>query len=94
VQLAVVLAQESNGVRRYIEETGLPFNVLIDDTRRVAKAYGVWDRIGIASWNIAKPATFLIARDGTIRYSFVAANQREFPSHDELIAAIESLPQG
>ena len=52
--------------------TGLPFNILIDESREVPKAYGVWHRIGLDAWNIARPALFLIEPYGSIRYSFVA----------------------
>ena len=72
-------------MRRYIEETGLPFNILIDESRDVLKAYGVWHRVGLDAWNIARPALFLIDRAGTIRYSFIARAQDEFPSHEEIV---------
>ena len=84
----VVLAQRSEGVRRYIEDTGLPFDVLIDGSRQVSKAYGVWQRIGLDAWNIARPALFLIEPDRSITYSFIARSQGEFPSHEEIMDAI------
>jgi methyl-accepting chemotaxis protein len=89
VQVVVVLAQRSEPVRRYVEDTGLPFNILIDESRDVLRAYGVWHRVGIDAWNIARPAVFLIDRDGAIRYSFVARHQREFPSHDAILREID-----
>jgi peroxiredoxin len=91
VQVAAVVAQRSAKVKRYIEDTGLPFNVLVDDARDVIKAYGVWHQIGIDAWNIARPALFLVDRQGTIRYLFVGARQDEFPSHEEISAAIDGL---
>ena len=78
-------------MRHYIEETGLPFDILVDESRAVVKAYGVWHALGLAAWNIAKPAVFLIDRSGGIHYSFVADKQQEFPSHDQLMNAIESM---
>ena len=78
-------------MRRYIEETGLPFDILIDGSREVSKAYGVWHRIGVSAWNIARPALFLIDRSGAIRYSFIGESQDEFPSHDEIMGEIEKL---
>jgi peroxiredoxin len=85
-----VVAQRSEKVKRHIEDTGLPFDILIDDTRAVMKAYGVWHRVGVDAWNIARPALFIIDRDATIRYAFVADWQTEFPEHativDELCA--------
>jgi peroxiredoxin len=80
-------------VRRYIEETGLPFNILIDESRDVLRAYGVWHRLGFDAWNIARPALFLIDRDGRIRYSFIGDSQGEFPSHEEIFAEIQKLPR-
>lgn len=78
-------------MRRYVEETGLPFNILVDASRDVLKAYGVWHAVGLTAWNIARPALFLIDPSGAIRYSFVAERQDEFPTHEEILAAIDRL---
>ncbi len=86
-----VVAQASDRVRTYIEETGLPFDILVDESRAVLKAYGVWHAVGLDAWNIARPALFLIDHSGAIRYSFVADKQHEFPEHEEIMGAIESM---
>ena len=91
MQVVTVLAQSPEPVRHYIEETGLPFDILVDESRAVVKAYGVWHALGLAAWNIAKPAVFLIDRSGAIHYSFIANEQQEFPSHEEIMGAIERL---
>jgi methyl-accepting chemotaxis protein len=78
-------------VRVYIEETGLPFNILIDQSRDVLKAYGVWHAFGLFAFNIARPALFLIDRAGAIRYSFIGESQEEFPSHEEIVRALDGL---
>ena len=84
------MAQRSEPIRRYIEETGLPFNILVDESRETLKAYGVWHRVGIDAWNIARPALFLIDRSGRIRYSFIGESQDEFPSGDEIDTALQA----
>jgi methyl-accepting chemotaxis protein len=91
VQIVTVVAQSSSAVRRYIEDTGLPFNILIDESRDVLKTYGVWQRFGLDAWNIARPALFLIDQSGEIRYSFIGESQEEFPDHDEIRKAIQTL---
>jgi peroxiredoxin len=91
VQVVAVVAQSSEVVRRYVEETGLPFNILIDESRDVLKAYGVWHRIGLDAWNIARPALFLIDTYGAVRYSYVGESQEEFPGPDEIVAALDRL---
>jgi len=84
-----VLPQKREAVRRYLEETGLPFDILIDERRELAKAYGVWHRIGLDAWNIARPAVFLIDQDASIRYSFIGDNQRQYPTQEEIVAAAD-----
>jgi peroxiredoxin len=84
-----VLAQDREAVRHYIEETGLPFDILIDERRDMLKAYGVWHRVGLDAWNISRPAVFLINEDGSIPYSFIADHQREYPSQAEMLAAAD-----
>ncbi len=91
MQIVAVVAQSRDAVRRFIEETGLPFNILVDESRDVVKAYGVWHAFGLAAWNIAKPALFLIDRSGAVRYSFIANTQQEFPSHAEIVQAIDKM---
>ena len=86
-----VVAQRSEKVKRHVEDTGLPLDILIDDTRDVVKAYGVWHPIGFDAWNIARPALFVIDRGGTIRYAFVADWQTEFPEHEVVLAELEKI---
>lgn len=89
--MAAVVAQRSEKVRRYVEGAGLPFDILVDDTRETMKAYGVWQRIGFDAWNVARPALFLIDRGGIIRYSFVGSTQFEFPTHEQILDEIVRL---
>lgn len=87
IQVVGVLAQDREAVRRYVEETGLPFDILIDERRDTLRAYGVWHRLGLDAWNIARPAVCLINQDGTIAYSFIADQQKEFPTQAEILRA-------
>jgi peroxiredoxin len=84
--VTAIVAQRRESIRRYIEETGLPFDVLVDERRDVIRAYGVWHRMGIVTWNRARPAAFLIDPDATIRASWIGANQTEFPSAVDILA--------
>ena len=86
-----VVAQSSLVVRRYVEETGLPFNILVDESRDVTKRYGVWHRVGLDAWNISRPALFVIDRTGVIRAIYVGERQEEFPTGEEIDAAIASI---
>ena len=78
-------------MRRYVEERGLPFFILLDEDRAVMKRYGVWQRINYDAWNIARPAVFVIETSGVIRAVWVGETQEEFPSPDDIIAATAGL---
>ena len=82
------MAQNSAAVRRYVEEAGLPFHILVDDTREVTKRYGVWHRVGLDAWNISRPALFVIDASGVIRAVFVGESQEEFPAADAIETAL------
>jgi len=86
-----VVAQNSAAVRRYVEEAGLPFNILVDESREVTMRYGVWHRLGLDAWNIARPALFVIDKGGVIRAIFVGESQEEFPGREEIELALETL---
>jgi peroxiredoxin len=89
--VTAVVTDRREKIRRYIEETGLPFDVLIDETRGVIRAYGVWHRAGIFTWNNARPAAFLIGADGSIRGSWIGGNQTQFPSREEILERLGNL---
>lgn len=91
MQVTAVVAQQSEVVKRYVEENGLPFYILVDGTREVSKLYGVWHRVGLSAWNIARPALFGIDRGGVIRYIFVGESQDEFPTPEEIDKVVEMI---
>lgn len=86
-----VLAQKASAVRRYVEEQGLPFHILVDEDRAVTKQYGVWHRLGFDAWNIAHAALFVIDRTGVIRAVFVGESQGEFPTGEDVERAIAQV---
>ena len=52
------------------------------------RAYGVWHRIGIDAWNLARPAVFLIDTDRKVLASWIGDNQRQFPAAEEILARV------
>ena len=87
--MTAIVTTPRERIRRYIEETGLPFDVLIDERRDVIRAYGVWHRFGYDAWNMARPAAFLINPDSSIRASWIGTNQTQFPTSDVILAACQ-----
>lgn len=89
--MIAVVAQNSAAVRRYVEEAGLPFHILVDETREVTKRYGVWHRLGLDAWNISRPALFVIDASAVIRAVFVGESQGEFPTSEEIDRSLDGL---
>ena len=85
------------GLWQFIPSTGkhygLTQNWWIDERRDVIRAYGVWHRLGIVTWNRARPAAFLIDPDSSIRASWIGDNQTQFPSAEEILAVLGAKPR-
>jgi len=88
-----VAAQKIEGFSRakeYVEKNMYSVPVLFDEARKVTRAYGVYHGFGIDAYNIARPATFVIGRDGKICWIAVSPNQSERPRVPEILSAIEA----
>ena len=92
-QVEVWITAEGSRARLVVEERGLPFHVLVDASREVTKQYGVWHRMGLDAWDIARPALFVVDGDGMIRAIFVGETQGEFPGRDEIEDALGGIPK-
>lgn len=89
VEAVFVLCQDPRRVAAWLHEHPQPFPLLLDADRKAAKAYGVWHRLGFTAINIARPATFLIGRDGRIRWAYVGRHQKDRPDPETLPAVID-----
>jgi peroxiredoxin len=90
VALAMVLPQRCARIAEAFGIAGDPpaFPLLCDEDRAVTRRYGVWDPIGLGSFNTAHPAAFLIdARDRAIRYAFVGRSQFERAPLEAILGA-------
>ena len=92
-QLIYVAAEKRNGVwkpGRYLQKHPVSFPFLLDEDRGVIKAYGLYHALGTDALNIARPATLVIDRNGTVRYIYCGEGQLDrAPLHDVLNAVQE-----
>ena len=75
--------------RNVVQRLGVRFTILSDESRETIKAYGVHDRIS----NIAKPATFIVDKDGVIRWKDVGEHKADRVFSDEVIQQLTALNQ-
>jgi peroxiredoxin len=84
----VIVGQRGAKVAAYHEAHGLDLPILVDPDRTVIKLYGVYHRLGLTAFNIARPAIFIIDREQYIRFLYISKGQIDRPDHAMLLAAL------
>lgn len=79
--------------KEFAAKNGLSFPLLSDITRDVIKQYEVVfnDLAGIKGFTVAKRSVFVIDRQGTIRYKWIAPEPKVEPNYAEVTAAVKKL---
>ena len=88
-----IAGQKIDGLFRgkeHIHKHRYPFPVLFDEKRNVTRAYGVYQALGVDTFNLARRALFVVGRDGRICWIGVSPHQREAPPLRDILAAIEA----
>ena len=70
---------------KFSQKYNLPFSILSDSSKQVARAYGV---LGIGGF-LAKRVTFIINKEGTITHIFPKVNVKKH--NEEVLKALEEL---
>lgn len=94
--LVYVAAEKRSGMFRpekYFAEHPISYPFLLDEDRRVTKAYGVYHAIGLDALNIAHPATFVMERGGMIRMIYVGIDQRDRMPVQAILEVLRGIPK-
>ena len=91
VQVAMVLGQSFSKTAAYLEKNPFSFPLLPDEERRVIKEYGVYHRLGLAAYNLSRPAVFLIDFGRQIQYIHVGSSPFDIPPQDFLLVEASKL---
>jgi peroxiredoxin len=92
--LLCIAAEKSDGMwepEKYLQSHPLPFPFLLDESRTVIKAYGLYHRIGIDAWDIAHPATLVIDSKSRVRYIAKGVSQSDRAPTDEVLKALQRV---
>jgi len=90
--LLFIAAEKKNGMfnpQKFLEEHSVSFPFLLDEDRAVTKSYGVYQRLGFDAIRIARPATFVVGRDGLIKYSYVGSSQVDRAPMKDVLGALQ-----
>jgi alkyl hydroperoxide reductase subunit AhpC len=78
--LLYIAAEKRNGFFKpvlYLLRNPVSFPFLLDEDRRVTKAYGLYHRLGTDAFNIAHPATVVVDRSGVVQFIYLGENQTD-----------------
>jgi len=92
--LLYIAAEKRGGLfkpEKFLAEHPVSFPFLLDEDRRVTKEYGVYHRIGLDAYNIARPATIVMDRKGVIRFVHLGENQHDRAAMDRVLSVLEKL---
>jgi peroxiredoxin len=93
-QLVHIAAEKRTGIwkpARFLEKHPITAPFLLDEDRRVTKAYGLYHALGKDAIHIAHPATLVIDRGGTVQYIYRGDDQNDRAPMDKLINAVRNL---
>jgi peroxiredoxin len=94
--LVYVAAEKRGGMfhpDKFLAEHPISFPFLLDEDRRVTRAYGVHRAIGTDAFNIARPATFIVDRLGKIRMIYVGMDQRDRMPVQAILEVLRGIPK-
>ncbi len=89
-QLVFIAAEKRQGLHkpvRFLVAHPVSFPFLLDEDRRVTKAYGLYHRLGLDAIHIAHPATLVIDAGGVIRYLYRGDNQGDRAPMEQVLTA-------
>ncbi len=93
-QLAYIAAEKAKGVwnpTKFLRSHPVSFPFLLDEGRRVTKAYGLHHRIGLDALDIAHPATIVIDGDRKVNYIHRGESQTDRAPFDRVMEAVRDL---
>lgn len=88
--LAVVVDSTAENAKS-THDLGLGFRVLSDPQLQAIDAYGVRHANAPGTGDIARPASFLIDRDGVVRWRDLTANYRIRPRPETILTELDKI---
>ncbi len=80
-------ADSEEGVQRAIDEWKLSFVVVFDPERKTIRQYGVLNPVN----RLPLPSTFVIDRQGVVRYRHIGTSSADRPDVREVLEAVRKI---
>jgi peroxiredoxin len=92
--MTYIAAEKAAGMwkpARFLASHPVSFPFLLDEDRRVSRAYGLYHRIGADAFKIAHPATLVIDRGQKVGYIYRGDTQTDRAPWDEVWEAVRKV---
>ena len=80
-------ADSEEGIQRAIDEWKLSFIVVLDPARKTIWQYGVLNPVT----GVTVPATFVIDRQGIVRYRHIGTSSADRPDANQVLEAVRKI---
>ncbi len=88
--MLAVSTDDLSGAESIAQSVGLSFPILYDPEAVVVQSYGVLNALGDTP-GLATPATFIIDKDGVIRWKYVARSYGDVPPTSLVIEQLQRI---
>lgn len=79
IRVIAISCQSEGSLRTYRSANPLPFKLLADASRRVARAFGVHYWLRWDGFHLAHPSLFIVDRSGTVTFAHVGKSMSDLP---------------
>jgi peroxiredoxin len=89
--LVYIAAEKHDGLwkpTKNLAEHPISFPFLLDETRSVTKAYGLYHAFGHGAFRIAHPATLIVDGSGIVRYIYRGEDQLDRAPIEQMLLAL------
>ncbi|MYE53832.1 MAG: peroxiredoxin family protein [Chloroflexi bacterium] len=83
--ILAVSADDLNGAETAAHKWGAPFPILYNSDKSVITEYG------LLAGNVANPSTFIIDKDGVIRWKYIGRGKDDRPSPETVLQQLRAL---
>jgi len=90
-QVIAISAEDLSLAETAVEHLGLQFSVLYDLDEEVSQRYQVY---GLLDKGMTTPATFLLDKEGRIRWQYVGKTHTDKPALERILSELKSIGQG
>ena len=89
--LLIISCEDPGSAGSYLDAGTCPFSLLADPAFEASQLFFVFQKFSWGAVNVARPASFIIARCGFLRYCHTGSSPLDAAPLDELLGSLRSL---